>query len=323
MYDNYSKMLDKAMINIGVDDIFNIKILIAFITLILICLIGQTNIYSQSNEIIESLANRSAMLFATEADQVMDKEVKQERIKTERKIFEFLAGNFSVEELQANESEAEIRMAKVLQENNLVTDDEEVDELARRMYQKLITYYQVKEVDWVSIIMLVMLAFFVPECFLYIRSWLIKHMIYNEYLQLEVTAIMVGKLEPIKVEEILNVMSENSKYFKRYVDEIRNNYFDLQDGHVKAFESVIEKITSKELRYLIKALQQASESDLKMTIENLENQRNSNKEFRNIKEQGRLKKKDLLGILMILIALAAVCLYAFEPFEGIINNFNI
>jgi hypothetical protein len=322
-YKFYSKLLNKAILSIGVDDIFNIKLLFATTAFVLICLIGQSNIYSQSNEIIGRLADRSAMLFATEANQQIDKKAEKQNISNERKMFEFLVGRFSYNELKQNETVAEINIARDLQNNNMGTQDEEVSGLARRMYNKLIAYYQVKEVDWFGIMMLVIMAFFLPDAYLFLRSYLIKYLIYNEYLQLEVTAIMVGKLEPIKVEEILNVMSENSKYFKRYIDEIRYNYFDVKNGHAKAFESVIEKITNKELRYLMKALQQASESDLKMTIENLENQRNSNKEFRNIKEQSKLKKKDLVGILIILVALVAVCVYAFGPFSGIMNDFNL
>ena len=307
----------------GVDDIFNIKFLLSITAFVLICLIGQSNIYSQSNEIIVSLSDRSAMLFATEANQKIDKEAEKQRIKNERIIFEFLVNRFSSEELKQNEAAAEINITRDLQKNKMGTQDEEVSDLARRMYAKLTKYYEVKEVDWFGIMLLVIFTFFLPDAYLFLRSYLIKYLTYNEYLQLEVTAIMVGKLEPIKVEEILNVMSENSKYFRRYIDEIRYNYFDVKNGHAKAFEAVIEKITSKELKYLMKALQQASEADLKMTIENLENQRNSNKEFRNIKEQSKLKKKDLVGILIILIALVAVCVYAFGPFTGIMNDFDI
>ncbi len=322
-YAFYRRLIDKALLHIGVDDLFNIKLLATAATFLLVMLVIRTNVYMQANEIIEKVNNKSSMLFADDSTQQVDKEALKVRRENERKIFEHLRKRFSLQELKNNQVESVSLIAADLIHNNLATPDEEVSDLARRMHKKLVGYYEVQQIDWFAVLLFTMAAFFLPDAYLYLRSILIKYLIYNEYLQMEVIAIMVGKLEPITVEEILNVMSENSKYFKRYIDEVRYNYFDVKNGHSKAFDSVLEKITNKDLRYLMKTLQQASESDLKITIENLENQRRSNKEFRNIKEQNKLKKKDLLGIMVILVVLVMVCMYMFEPFSHIMGNFSL
>ncbi len=277
------------------------------------------------------MSNKSSLLFASEnskedksaEERRKEKQKKEEQKKKEREIFEKVRISFNIEELKKNEATAASKIATFLHTNNLTTEDEEPEDLARRLYKKLIEYDKVQNFDVVGVIILVVGAFFIPEAFLFIRSFLVKYYIYNEYLQLEVIAIMVGKLEPIKVEEILNVLSDNSKYFKKYIDEIRFNYFDVKNGHGKAFESIIARISHKELRYLMKALQQAAESDLRMTIENLENQRNSNKEFRKIREQNKLKQKELVGILIILFVLAQICIYSFTPFQNIMSDFDL
>lgn len=296
------------------------------IATIVVFVISQTNVYQKSIEVAEDISNKSSMLFAADKDSKENKpdpKKIQEVKKNERELFENVRAHVNVDEIRKNEVDGVSEIARYLYVNNLGTKDEEVEDVARRLYKKLVSYEEVKEVDIVGVLIIIVLAFFLPEGFLYIRSHLVKYYIYNEYLQLEVTAIMVGKLDPIKVEEILNVLSDNSKYFKRYIDEIRFNYFDVKEGHGKAFDSIISRITHKELRYLMKSLQQAAESDLKMTIENLENQRKSNKEFRNIREQNKLKQKELIGILVILFVLAQICYYAFTPFLSIMNNFNI
>lgn len=322
-YKYYNDLINKALLKAGVDDIFNIKILCTLGALLMIFLITKSNVYYKTNELIEDMGSKSAMLFAADSGEELSKEETIKKKKEERKLFEYLRERFSEEDVKANEAKAVADIARDMQMSGFNVTDEELGDLARRMQKKLVDYYSLQQTDYVLMLIIGAFAFFVPEIYMYIRSYLIKYLTYNEYLQLEVTAIMVGKLEPIKVEEILNIMSENSKYFKRYIDEIRYNYFDVKNGHGKAFESVIEKISSKELRYLMKALQQAAETDLKITIENLENQRNSNKEFRNIREQNKLKQKDLIGIIIILIALAAVCAYAFAPFQNMMNNFSL
>ena len=323
-YNYYKKLIDKAVSQIGVDDLFNIKFLVTIVVLSLILLIAKSNVYYQATDVVEDIKDSSVMLYSTDKkDEDANKKEVMEKKKKEREIFYKLKNNFSISELKKNEAGAVNRIAMFLYTNNIKTKDEQVEDIARRMFDKLKKYDDAQNIDYFGILLMVIIAFFTPEGFLYIRSFLVKYFIYNEFLQLEVTAIMVGKLEPIKVEEILNVLSENSKYFKKYIDEIRYNYFDVKNGHSKAFDSVIARISHKELRYLMKSLQQAAESDLKITIENLENQRKSNKEFRNIREQNKLKQKDLLGIMIILGALAAVCVYAFAPFELIMNDFNI
>lgn len=322
-YASYQRLLNRALVKMGVDDLFNIKFLLVIATFALILLVTKTSLYQQANETIEDISSRSAMLFATDPGGEEKKKEEKKRKQQEREVFEYLKDRYKYEILMQNEVESVGSIAQDIQFKEFKFDGEKPDDVARRMYKKLIEYHKLQQTDYFGIVLLAVIACFMPEAFLFIRSYLIKYMIYNEYLQLEVTAIMVGKLEPIKVEEILNVLSDNSKYFKRYIDEVRYNYFDVKNGHGKAFDAVISKIANKELRYLMKTLQQAAESDLKITIENLENQRKSNKEFRNIREQNKLKKKDLLGILIILIVLGAVCVYAFAPFEQIMNSFTI
>ena len=301
---------------------FNIKFIFVLCTLILILLISKSSQFYQLNEISTDVNNKSAMLFTTQEETPNKNDIEAQK-KLEKEIFKKLKDRFDIAELQKNEAQGVEKIASYLQVKKLEMKDEPTEELAKRMFQKLKQYNDAQKTDYFAILLLVVFSYFVPEAFLYLRSYLVKYYIYNEYLQLEVTAIMVGKLDPIKVEEILNVLSENSKYFKRYIDEIRYNYFDVKEGHSKAFDSVINRISHKELKYLMKALQQAAESDLKLTIENLENQRKSNKEFRNIREQNKLKQKELIGILIILVVLAAVCSYAFAPFQDVMNSFNI
>lgn len=323
VYIFYQKLLNKAVVHIGVDDLFNIKALMAIVSCVIILLVTRTSMVYQTKELIDSASNKSSLLFATETKVANKAEDEETKRQNERKIFEYLKERYNYEQLKKNEIDAVARISIDIEQSNIKSKDESTEDLARRQYKKLIDYYELQRVDYFLISLMVTFTFFVPEMFLYIRSYLMKFLIYNEYLQLEVTAIMVGKLEPIKVEEILNVMSENSTYFKRYIDEIKFNYFDVKNGHSKAFEAVIQKISSKELKYLLKSLQQAAESDIKITIENLENQRKSNKEYRSIVEQNNLKKKELLAILVILIVLAAVCTYSFGAFQGLINNFSI
>jgi hypothetical protein len=322
-YKYYQDFLNRALVKIGIDDLFNIKILCSVIAFIVVFAVTQSSIFYKTKELASNISNKSSLLFESDPEEQQKAQDIAKKKEIERNIFEYLLERYDYDQLKKNEVEAVTSIAQDIQFSKLELPDENIDDLSRRLYEKLVEYYSIQQIDYFGILLVVILAFFLPDMVLYIRCYLIKFLLYNEYLQLEVIAIMVGKLEPIKVEEILNVMSENSKYFKRHIDEIRYNYFDIKNGHAKAFESVIEKISSKELRYLVKSLQQASESNIKIVVENLENQRKSNKEFRNIIEQNNLKKKDLVGIMVILIVLGAVCMYTFAPFQSITSNFSL
>ncbi|MGE5473750.1 MAG: hypothetical protein ACM3UU_05975 [Ignavibacteriales bacterium] len=323
LYEFYKKLKQKAMLNMSVEDLWNIKMLFALSALILVLIISKSNVYYSTMEIIEQTDSSSALLFTGDNPSAEKQKRIEENKRKERQIFEEIKSKYNYQQNNSDEITAVGVISQYMEKNKLTIEDQPTEDVARRIYNKIIKYNTAKEVDYQGLVILVVLSFFLPDAFLMFKSYMLKFYIYNEYLKLEVTAIMVGKLEPIKVEEILNVLSDNSKYFKKYIDEIRYNYFNVKDGNARAFDSVLEKVAHKELRYLLKALQQAAEADLKITIENLENQRKSNKEFRNIKEQNKLKKKELIGILMILIVLAAVCVYAFAPFENMMNNFSI
>lgn len=323
LYEYYRDLIDKAVSHLGVDDLWNIKFICVIVVLMLVIAVTKTNIYYKSQEIAEELNAVPAMLFTSESDQKESKKKEEERKKYERELFYKIKNCFDIKELKKNDAKALSDIAEYIYVNKLNPKDEPAEDVARRIYDKLKKYNEVQQVDVLGIIILGVFAFFAPEGYLYGKRMLVNYLLYNEYLQLEVATIMVGKLEPIKVEEILNVLSENSKYFKRYIDEIRFNYFNVKDGNVEAFNSVISRVKHKELRYLLKALQQGVESDLKLTIENLENQRRSNKEFRNIKEQNKLKQKDLLGISVILLMLLVLCVYIFAPFEKIVSDFSL
>ncbi|MGE5329064.1 MAG: hypothetical protein ACM3KR_06135 [Deltaproteobacteria bacterium] len=306
--------------NLKVEDFWNIKMLFAIGALVLILMITKSNIYYGSKEIINATDNSSALLFT---ENKSEKEIQKQIEETQKKEKIIFDKVYELVKLEKDEVTAVNIIMQYIEKNKLEIDNVPSEDTARRIYKKIQKYNAMQETDYFGILIIVVFAFFLPEAYLMFKSYMMKFYIYNEYLKLEVTAIMVGKLEPIKVEEILNVLSDNSKYFKKYIDEVRFNYFNVKDGNARAFDSVLAKVSHKELRYLLKALQQASEADLKMTIENLENQRNSNKEFRNIKEASKLKKKELVGILIILIILAAISAYAFTPFEQLMNDFSI
>jgi len=323
LYKYYQNLLAKAMVFIKVEDLWNIKLLLAIITIVAVFMISKSNVYYSTMEIINAQDNSSALLFAGNTSQEEVQKTIEENTEKEKQIFEKVKIKYDYKNSDINEVSAVTQIAQYIETNKLTIDDVSTEDLARRIYKKLQNYYAVQETDYFGILLIVTFVFYIPELYLMFKAYMLKFYIYNEYLKLEVTAIMVGKLEPIKVEEILDVLSDNCKYFKRHIDEIRANYFNVKDGNAKAFETVIVKVAHKELRYLLKALQQAAEGDLKMTIENLENQRRSNKEYRNIIEQNKLKKKELIGILIILIILATVCSYAFTPFESLMNSFSI
>lgn len=323
LYEYYKKLKQKAMLKMQVEDLWNIKMLFALAALFLFLMITKSNVYYSTMEIINQTDNSSSLLFAGDKPNENTQKRIEENQRKEKQIFEEITTKYNFQQSQMNEMSAVNEIAQYIEKNKLTLEDVPTEDVARRIYNKIVKYNSVNQTDYLGLIIIVVFAFFIPDVYLMFKSYMLKFYIYNEYLKLEVTAIMVGKLEPIKVEEILNVLSENSKYFKKYIDEIRYNYFNVKDGNARAFDSVLERVAHKELRYLLKALQQAAEADLKITIENLENQRKSNKEFRNIKEQNKLKKKELVGILLILVVLAAVCGYAFAPFENMMNNFSI
>lgn len=323
LYEYYKRLIDKAMLQMHVEDLWNIKMLFTIAVVVVTLMITNSNVYYGTVEIINATDNSSALLFAQDKpDEEVQKQLKENQ-KIEKQIFQEVIEKYDFRNMKANEVSAVSEIAQYIEINKLTLKDVPTEDVARRIYKKISKYYELQNPDYLAVVIIVVFAFFLPEVYLMFKAYMLKFYIYNEYLKLEVTAIMVGKLEPIKVEEIMNVLSDNSKYFKRYIDEIRFNYFNVKDGNARAFDSVIEKVRHKELRYLLKALQQAAESDLKMTIENLENQRKSNKEFRNIKEANKLKKKELVGILVILLVLAAICVYAFAPFEQLMNDFSI
>lgn len=316
-------MIAKSIINISVEDLWNIKILFVIGAFLIAAMITQSNTHYKLIEVINGTDNSAALLFA--GDNVTEEaaRISQENQEKEKMIFKKVQEKYYYDGMNDDENVAVGKIAQYMEVNKLSLKDVPTEDTARSIYSKLQKYYALQNTDYSALILLAALAFFIPDVYLMFKAYMLKFFIYNEYLKLEVTTIMVGKLEPIKVEEILNVLSDNSKYFKKYIDEIRFNYFNVKDGNARAFDAVIEKVSHKELRYLLKALQQASESDLKMTIENLENQRKSNKEFRNIMEQNKLKKKELVGILVLLIMLFMICLYVFMPLSSLINEFKI
>lgn len=330
VYKYTEKIIKSSLVNVDVEVVYNIKFAVCAAAAVLYLLIGCTNISYRSKEILEEAGSRADMIFSGRdaapgnaasrgANVTVD---ENNAVENERYLFDYLTKEMDRFDVNQAKKETVLKIIEAVRKSGIkVKEDPEL--LALRLYGKLKEFYELRNVDYENLALLALFAFFAPEIFLLIRGRLLKHMAFNEFMFLEVAAVMAGKVEPVKVEEILKILSEHSRLFKRHIDEIRFKYFDVKGGHERAFESVIQKVGNKDFRYLLKTLQQASEFDLKISVQNLENQMASSKEFRKIKEAGKLKKKDVAAILVVLFILGAMCMYVFAPFSKLIEGFNL
>jgi hypothetical protein len=131
----------------------------------------------------------------------------------------------------------------------------------------------------------------------------------KEVIMLQTYAIMMLKTGK-SVKQILITLMDRSDTFKAYIEKAVNNY---SHNPQLALKELRENVGNKDFDKIITSLEQALKSDRQISLKYLENHRVLGKELNRINRRGRNAKKNVVGILLMIIPLLTLILVGGYP----------
>jgi hypothetical protein len=245
---------------------------------------------------------------------------KQEKEKAAKDTYEVVTKLIDTKMLKNKDSvEARLAIQNVMAEQKIATR-ENAAYLATEIYNKMMRVENAKKINPITLITILfisMAGFMIPNAVLEILKFIRYRAFDNEVIALEMLTILVGSVENITVKEILKILADNSKIFKKNFEKALLEYpADFEQALVNLGESS----KNKDFQALISTLRQSATSDKYSALQTLQRRRISRKEYRKLTEEKRIEFKMYVGLVLLVPVLFFLAKLLLSPWQDLMNT---
>jgi hypothetical protein len=321
-YRKNERLIGDSGLNISMRVLYLFKLAIPLVLLI-ICLsiyLMNRNIYLDA--IIEDRFVQTVDVMGTTPsvkNELTSKE-KQEKEKAAKDTYEVVTKLIDTKMLKNKDSvEARLAIQNVMAEQKIATR-ENAAYLATEIYNKMMRVENAKKINPITLITILfisMAGFMIPNAVLEILKFIRYRAFDNEVIALEMLTILVGSVENITVKEILKILADNSKIFKKNFEKALLEYpADFEQALVNLGESS----KNKDFQALISTLRQSATSDKYSALQTLQRRRISRKEYRKLTEEKRIEFKMYIGLILLVPVLFFLAKLLLSPWQDLMNT---
>lgn len=189
-----------------------------------------------------------------------------------------------------------IRYTNIL---NTMANINELQKVAEALGDSSIAQVNTK-INWGLISVIALISYYLPRWILKLLGGIRNFKAQKEILMLQTYTIMMLKTNQ-SVKQILITLMDRTKMYKKPLEIAVNNY--SENPH-KAIQNLRGDIGNKDFDKITNTLEQVLKTDRKVSIKYLENHRVLGKELNRINQRTRNMKKNVIGILLMIIPLA-------------------
>ena len=204
--------------------------------------------------------------------------------------------NYFLDKLKGQKAELEqVRVEVKYSEYYIDATDEEIDEAAQRIYEKLkvIDKEYLSWFEWLLAFGFAVLGYLAPKFVLIFQKMMRKLEIENEVMQFQTIILMLMKIERVNVEMILEWLERYSNIFREPITRCVNNY---EAGAWEALEELKNDINFEQMIRIVEGLQSAVEKiPIHEAFDELDNEREYYQEKRKESNERLIKRKGMIG----------------------------
>lgn len=245
---------------------------------------------------------------------------KQKKERAAKNTYEVVTKLIDTKILKNKDSvQARLLIQNVMADQKIATK-ENAAYLATELYNKIVRVENAKKINPITMITILFIAlsgFMIPNAVLELLKFIRYRSFDNEVIALEMLTILVGSVENITVKEILKILADNSRIFKKSFDKALLEYpADFEQALINLGESS----KNKDFQALISTLRQSATSDKYSALQTLQRRRISRKEYRKLTEEKRIEFKMYIGLVLLMPVLFFLAKLLLSPWQDLMNT---
>lgn len=290
-----------------------IKIAIFFGALLVLVLIKITNISIQTDRIFNKFDYYSDLIYTVNFTGDRNEALKQEIFYLKRVIKEI-----GKKAMDASENDIQLAISSLIdaEDRNLLLPREA---LINRIYYRLKDYYEVRKINIIPYLLGSAAASFIPECFFIFHIILAGADRKRELRFLKKLIILNGSIKPVDFNEVLKILIDKSRYYKRILQEIEdmNRRNSVDNGLI--YSSLIKKLTNINEKLFFEKLGEANNYDFDQAVQNIENEFRLERQETARRIRKRIEIINVAGLTGLMAVIAIMVFYLIFPWIRMYN----
>lgn len=307
VYKGYKSFLKYS--RLSVKKLFRIKLILFIIAIVFLLLKYYTDIGIYTRDVYNRFDYYSDLLFQYKGE-VQNKEIA---LKHEVDCLNTALSEISKNEIvSSSKEEIQLRIKSYIR-----AADESLelpkDTIANKVYYRLYDYYKYRNINLFAIFMIGLLARFIPEIMVYLKSFFAKADARKELRFLKKLIIVNGSIKPVDFMELLEMLIERSKYYKEMLQEIQDANKRNNIDNKTIYMNLIGSTRDLDLKLFYEKLDQANNYDFDQAILNIHNEFKMEKREVARKIKKRIDLINILGILFFMVLIVILIMYLMIP----------
>lgn len=285
-YKSLNDLLDKASINIGVLELYIVKIAILFAASIFLFLVFITNTQVKQKDIFNTTiySSYSSSDFRNSSS-------------TRLKNFNIVKRYVDISQVE-NTSQWLKTVKNVIYKYSDI-DSNEINDSAAVTLKDIMSSKQLYAMPRkINYILSAVLFFFLPDIMLKIYSIVIIRRKKDEVYNLINLMVVVGSNDNVTSRSVMRALIDNSHYLKPYLKSFESNYLINREDAYKKFLSD-KRYT--QVSKIISALRQIEGSNKESAIYNIESKNESIEKTRKLTYENKIEKKDGIALVIFVV----------------------
>ncbi|MCG8501653.1 MAG: hypothetical protein MJB12_14805 [Firmicutes bacterium] len=294
---------------LSVEKLVSIKMTLFVMTLCVIVLVKLTNIHINTEEIFGKFDYRADLIYEYNSRIIDVSQALQQEIT----YFEMALKVISKPMIYGEAAEEIQHKIK-----NLIHEEDEVllqpkDTIANKIYHRIVRYHSIREWDISLYIMIALLFSFMPELYLSIRKIFIKADARRELIFLKRLLILNGSIKPVDFMEVLKILIDKSKYYKKILQEIEDKNKKNSVDNCRIYNTYIRNWKDVDLKLFFEKLDEANNYDFDQAILNIENEFRLQRREEIRKVRKRIEFIHVMGIMGFMLIITLLIVYLIIP----------
>jgi hypothetical protein len=306
---------------ISFENFIKIKGITFAATFIFFLLISLTNMQIKVNDILSNYDYKTDIINSF--SEKIEKDEQEKALKLEIQYFNALKTKYGINFLKKSKEEA-VLLINLLAKN---VKDYEIpipkDTMVDKIYYRLLDYYKAKHINIALTILFALIFSFMLEGILICYNVFIKAETKQELRFLKKLIIMNGSIKPVKFLDVLEILKDNSKYYRHVMLDIedknkQNNLSkeDIYRKYIRNNKDINEKL-------FFEKLDEANNYNFEQAVINISHEFKIEKRELTRKVRKQIEKIHVIGLLGLTIILMLLVLYMIMPWKDMYSNINL
>lgn len=303
----YKKLLMYSKIEMK--EFFQIKNGIFLVIFIFYCAVAITDTGLGRDEVYKKFEYKKDPMFNAG---VYSEEEKEAILVQKNAMFDAVKDSIGVDEvLSFGEETGMMIIANFVDEMNETGIPNEI--ITTEIWAKMQGYNKYKRTNFSSAFLFAILAYFIPEIFIFVFNFLNKSNERAEKRFMKRLIIMNGSIKPTDFMMVLSELIDKSKFYKKILLEIEDSNKKNYEENTKIYQKYIQQSKDLETKLFFEKLDEANNYDFDQAIINIKNEFNLDKRMQTRKVKKTVENIHVWGLVGFMALIVLIIFYLLMP----------